>query len=389
MVCISRRLIISLLVAGIVAGGAALAARPVAAGVSFTVGPALLDLSATPGATGTHELTVSNTGDVPLAANVAVESIPEVPEDHTAASWLSVSPSEIVLDLDAQQRIAVEIEVPEDSASGGRYARITITTSADAADPGDNAAAIAGQVGVGVLLTVEGDGELIRAAEVTKFAPVLEADGRIGFRALVRNTGNVHLLPRGTIEVREPGNAAFGTLELKETTPHLPGATVLLASHGSLPLPPDTPYDARLAVTYAHGDEQQHTEAAASFRVDAALALAAATLCENLDRGPTMRVGLQNEGTVGLESLVSFTVQSTSGQPVGGATVADPAIAWPQETTELVTDLPQRLESGAYVLAVTATYGTGQTVDIEIPFDIGGTEGAPIPLCASGAASSS
>lgn len=297
MTRVAWRFISLLVLLGGAAGGAALAVPPVGAGVSFTVGPALLDLTAPPGASGTHELTVHNTGDVSLAATITVEPVAAVAEDHSATAWIAVSPTEIILDPDARQGIAVAVAVPEDVASGGRYARVMITTAA--AESGNNAAAIAGQLGMGVLLTVAGDGELIRTAEVAKFAPVLEADGRIGFRALVHNTGNVHLLPHGAIEVGEPGEGSIGTLELKETPPHLPGATMVLASHGSLPLPPDKPFDASLTVTYADGNEERQAEAATTFSVDPMLALTDAMVCENLDRGPTVRVGLQNEGPWG------------------------------------------------------------------------------------------
>ena len=175
--------------------GVAWSAPPVGAGVSFTVGPALLDLSAAPGATGQHELIVRNTGDQPLTATVAVEPLATVPGDRSAAAWLSASPAEVRLDPGGAQAIVVDVAVPDEIETGGHYARVTITT--EAPETGGNAAAIAGQVSVGVLVTVEGSGELVRAAEVAAFAPVLEADGRVGFRALLHNAGNVHLLPRG------------------------------------------------------------------------------------------------------------------------------------------------------------------------------------------------
>jgi len=154
-------------------------------------------------------------------------------------------------------------------------------------------------------------------------------------------------------------------------------------------LAPGTPYDATLDVVYLDGEEERHAEAATKFTVDPSLTLTNASLCENLDRGPTLRVGLLNEGTIGLEAMLSITVQSASGQSISGVTLPEPAIAWPKETTELVTDLPQRLESGAYVLVVTAMFGAGDSVDTQAPFTIGGLDGTPIPLCASDAARSS
>ncbi len=368
-------------------GGVVSAVTPSAASaaeIALTVGPALLDLTATPGASGHHELTVANTGGDPLHASVAVEPVAGLDEEHSAVPWLSVSPAEVRLDSGTEQQVAVAIDVPDGLASGGRYAKVTITTTAPEID--GNAAAVAGQVGVGVLVTVEGDGELTRAVEIAQFAPVLEVDGRIGFRTLLHNDGNVHLLPRGEIAVRPADGDTLGALDLKQSTPHLPGTTTLLAAHGSLPLAPDTTYEADLTVSYEDGGETHHAEATSSFSLDPALTIASATLCENLDRGPTLRVALRNDGTIGLEPTVLLAVQTASGQPVGSVIVPGTPVAWPQETTEFVTDLPQRLESGAYVLAIDATFGAGETLTQQMPFQLGGLDGAPIPLCEAGAA---
>lgn len=52
-----------------------------------------------------------------------------------------------------------------------------------------------------ILIEVEGEGDLIRTAAIERFAPVLESDGRVGFRALVKSTGNTYVVAKGTIEI--------------------------------------------------------------------------------------------------------------------------------------------------------------------------------------------
>jgi len=50
----------------------------------------------------------------------------------------------------------------------------------------------------------------------------------------------------------------------------------------------------------------------------------------------------------------------------------------------VAVDYPQRLESGTYSLTATiAADPTGQPIVRELPFQIGGLSGTPIPVCSS------
>lgn len=286
-----------------------------------------------------------------------------------------------------QETVTIGIAVPDRVDSGGYYARISFTTLNE--DLSANAAALAGQLGVGLMLTIEGDGEIVRDGEITRFAPVLEADGRIGFRMEVLNNGNVHLIaPAGNVVVTYADGAALGSLDFPETLPLLPGAQSILASHGSLPLTPGASYIANGAFTFKDGSDEGVTMTASTeFTAEALLSLAATTVCENLDRGPSLNVTLQNESQLGLQPLVTLVLEAVTGELLGSAPVSSGTLLWPGERQEISVDFPERLVSGAYRLITTVQFDpTAAPVTQETPFQIGGLDGKAAPLCSEQAA---
>jgi hypothetical protein len=355
---------------------------PAHADLGFSVIPGLIDLQATPGATGSQEIVVSNTGTEAFTASVIIEPVASAPVERSAVGWLTASTDFVELEPGEEETVTIGIVVPDGVASGGYYARVSFTTLNE--DVTANSAALAGQLGVGLLLTIEGGGAITREGRITQFAPVLEADGRIGFRMQVVNDGNTHLIaPSGAVTVTLAGGSPFGSLELLELPPLLPGAEAMLVSQGSLPLTDGGDFRADATFTYQDGSEDGATlTASTSFTISPELTLAAASVCENLDRGPTLAVTLQNEGELGLQPLVTLLLESATGQTLGTAPVGGGLLLWPGEQEQIAIDFPERLVSGAYRLITTVQFDpTAEPIVQETSFQIGGLEGHPAPLC--------
>ncbi|MGH2558819.1 MAG: hypothetical protein ACRDJH_07125, partial [Thermomicrobiales bacterium] len=203
--------------------------------VSLRISPVLVDLSATPGATGSQEITVVNEGDVPVDLVVGVETYQSATGDWSAQDWLTVDRPQIALAPGEDAVVTVTIQVPDDVPSGGRYALVTFTTGPQqSTEPG---VAITGRLGAALMIAVEGEGELASDVAIERFGPVLEPDGRIGFRAILTNDGNLHALPVGRVEVETAGGDPLGQLDLPMSTPLLPDGNVEMTAQGSLPLP--------------------------------------------------------------------------------------------------------------------------------------------------------
>jgi hypothetical protein len=269
--------------------------------------------------------------------------------------------------------------VPDDLQTGGYYAYVTVTGGQEGDATGANTAAIQGQLAVPFLITVNGDGELDRAVAIDRFAPVLQPDGRIGFAAAIRNTGNIHSSPTGSVTVTLENGEAYGSLDFVQSTPLLPGAERLLTTQGTLPVQDGASYMATIEIG---GTNIESATLDAAFTMDPpAVLLGGLTICENLDRGPSVTATVENPSTLGVMGMIDVSVQAADGSAAGQAMVEQPPVLWPGEATTLTTDIQERLVSGDYVLIVTLTPAIGEPITAELPFAIGGTGPTTAPIC--------
>ena len=117
--------------------------------------------------------------------------------------------------------------------------------------------------------------------------------------------------------------------------------------------------------------------AEARFAARAGLSLVNPDVRENLDRGPTVRLGLRNDGELGLLPQVQLAIRRPDGTIVGTASPSEPPLVLPGQTTDVETDLPARLSSGEYVLLTRVSYGRGTPIEQETPFRIGNAMPTP------------
>jgi hypothetical protein len=359
-------------------GAAARAGIPARADVTIGASPSRIELEATPGAAGSQQITVTNTGDQPFSVAVGTAPYQGAAGNHSLVDWLRVAPTGFDLAPGQHQTVDVTISVPADAASGGRYAMVTLATGAPGADANGPAVAVSGRLGVAFLLTVKGRGKLKRAAEIERFAPFLDSDGRIGFRARLRNTGNIHLTPQGSIAVMDAGGERYGALDLPTTLSVLPDGELDMRALGSLPMPPGEQFTASTAIDYG---AKKPLKATAAFDVGPpAVALTNLAVCENLDRGPTLSARLTDGGPIGVEPRVRFVVTGADGQGVEAAPET-PALLWPGDTVALTADLGERLVSGDYTLSAEIAFGNAPPETVTLPFRIGGEPAGAAPLC--------
>jgi hypothetical protein len=365
-------------------GSLALGISSADAVVSLRISPVLVELTATPGAVGAQELTVVNEGDVPVDLIVGIETYQSAAGEWSAEEWLTVDQPEVALEPGDDATVTVSLQVPDDVPSGGRYALVTFTTGPQ--QSGEPGVAITGRLGAALLIAVEGDGDLASDVAVERFGPVLESDGRIGFRALLRNDGNLHALPVGRVDVESADGDALGRLDLPMATPLLPAGAVEMTAQGSLPLPTGERYLARATINVGGGDT---LTAEAEFTPDALVEIEQAAVCENLDRGPTATVTIHNAGALGLHPLIQVGVQDAAGSAQGAPVAATAPLLWPGETGEFQVELPTRLTSGDYTLDLRVDYAApdakGRTAIAPLvhqtAFAIGGLGPDAAPLC--------
>ena len=375
---VAPRLAHLLLAVAIVLAGLTLTTAPSRADVNLTVTPSLLDVQATAGGTTDQPIVLENDSTDPV--DLAVEIVPPtgVPDSFLALGWLTIDQTTIHIDPESAATMVVGLEIPAGADSGGHYGNIRLTT---VGAQGSDGTALAGEIIVPVLFNVDGDGDIARTAEIRRFSAFLENDGRIGFRAELANTGNTHLLAPGTVAIAGPDGKRITSLDLMETTFILPGQTRDLQASGTLPLQPETDYTASVALGV---DGTDAIRAETTFRLDDLqpdpLAL---SVCENVDGGPTVSIGVANESSLGLTPTIHLTVQDALAAKVVDTALPPGLLLWPSDEENLSAQLPERLASGSYILTGEIQVGTDDPVSTQLTFAIGGTGPDTAPICAA------
>jgi hypothetical protein len=189
---------------------------------SLSVSPVIYDIPSNPGDTITNKIKVSNAlGTQPIAVEMEVKPFTGtetgealiLEKDNPAYSlgqWITLSPSEFVLDPKETQLVTYTIRIPLNAEAGGRYASI-LAKSAEGSVSGTGAATVQ-KVGSLVLLKVSGS--VSYSAVVKDFKTIIPTDNPanvdskssfekspIGFFTNISNTGKSHIKPSGFIVI--------------------------------------------------------------------------------------------------------------------------------------------------------------------------------------------
>ena len=124
-------------------------------------------------------------------------------EQEGLASWIEIAPNVIVLLPGERQDIPFSIKVPEEADSGGHYAGIFFGSSPDIKQE-ENQVAIVSKLGILLLLRVSGD---ITSESAIQDFHILNDQNfftrlPVQFLYRLRNAGNVHIRPKGVIEIK-------------------------------------------------------------------------------------------------------------------------------------------------------------------------------------------
>lgn len=191
----------------------ALALIPASA-FAASLSPSVMELSAQRGEVVEQTLTVINTRAIEQTYFLGVMKFePQeeggspafIPyeEDHTGLpEWIALPFTEFRVPPQAKGDVPFRIAVPNDVKAGGYYAAMTVSQA-----PSDlvesNGAIVEAKTAALILLTVEGD--------TTEKLELLDFVGPTGMESSlshtvtyrVQNQGNVHVMPKGTIELRD------------------------------------------------------------------------------------------------------------------------------------------------------------------------------------------
>jgi hypothetical protein len=175
--------------------------------VRFLVDPYLVDVSASPGAFRTVPILIENEDDAAIqvtarAKDVSfdLDGVMTVSEpsggDRTCAAWIEISPSEFMMRPRDRRRVMAKISVPKD-AEGGYATQLDFMASVA---EGEAKQAKPGIAGTTLLVTTQGD--VSKKGEISEVDISQSGRGKpIRFAVSVKNNGNTHLEPTGSVRV--------------------------------------------------------------------------------------------------------------------------------------------------------------------------------------------
>ena len=200
-----------LILAILTLGGMGFFSVAYAAGLSIS--PVTFELTSNPGDVLTNKLRIYNQSESTIAVKMEVEDftatgetgevrvMPAEAETYSLARWVSVTPETFTLGPNEQKFIDFIINVPQNAEPGGKYGSVLASTAGIISPEKEIVgAAISQKVGALVLLTVSGD--VVEELEVEEFlAPSFLEYGPVSFAIRFKNTGTVHVRPRGYVTI--------------------------------------------------------------------------------------------------------------------------------------------------------------------------------------------
>lgn len=200
---------------------------------SLAISPPLFELSANPGDTLSHEIRVDNLTDKALSLKVdrkdfvamgeeGQAALTDKPTRYSLSSWIHPADDGFLLRQHASKTVKFTIRVPENAEPGGHFGSVVFKT-VPKKDGDTSGLSIGQEIGALILLKVAGD--VKEDGRIVSFRPrssIVEA-APLAFETRFENTGNVQVVPSGTITVTDLFGRKLGDAHLESRTV-LPGS---------------------------------------------------------------------------------------------------------------------------------------------------------------------
>ena len=177
----------------------------------ISISPPSYELSANPGDQITNTIRVDNPVDQALNITVSPRNFTALGEEgqvnlteedstYSLAKWITISPASAIVGARQSQEFTYTIKVPANAEPGGRFGSLVFKTDAK---PIQGQSGVAVGQEVGSLLFLKIAGAVQEKVSIADFKPVNAVNEYkpVAFDVRVKNGGNVHLRPSGTITI--------------------------------------------------------------------------------------------------------------------------------------------------------------------------------------------
>lgn len=202
-------------------------------GQGLEISPPVIDEQVDPGQTIQLEIRVRNVTDTEVIAKGALNDFEAAGEDgqpkilldenadaspYTFKPWVTSVPDLRLAPKEAKTT-SITINVPKDASPGGHYGVVRFTAVPVGID--DSGVSLSASIGTLVLLSVSGD--VVTQGNIEEFTISQNGStgsffeyGPITFTERIKNTGNVHFKPSGTVKVKDTLGREVASLAIND-----------------------------------------------------------------------------------------------------------------------------------------------------------------------------
>jgi hypothetical protein len=223
--------------------------RLISGELPVSMSPGLMEIDVRSGALRTASATIQNDGDTPIQVDLTVQEPKQLAilrqryrltREYSCHPWTTVTPPELTVLPHRSRRVKVAVEVPRDAA-GSYYARLV----ADYNDPELHASGQTDSLIWAITPGAAQYGATLGAMQIAQ-----EGEGKYAFTVPISNTGTVHFIPQGHLELREASQNVVRSGDFKcEDDMVLRDATSQLTASLDLATLPAGTYTVRASVT--------------------------------------------------------------------------------------------------------------------------------------------
>lgn len=243
---------------------------------SITVIPPSFELFANPGDVINDKIRVRNDSKVATSYSIVTEDFKAVGEEgsidlidegqsntsYSLAKWVTPSVKSFSIEPGGEKEVPFSITVPKDAEPGGHYCSVLVKIGGDAQV--DTGAAVSSRVGSLILLRVSGNVKEEASIESFNTTQNYYKGSPVVFDLRVKDNGNNHIKPKGTIVITDLFGQKVTELPLNGLNV-LPGAVRKMSTEWKFSANLISRYTGTLVATY--GQQNKPLSASTSFYV--------------------------------------------------------------------------------------------------------------------------
>ncbi|MBD3281196.1 hypothetical protein GF391_00430 [Candidatus Uhrbacteria bacterium] len=182
--------------------------------LAFAVSPVVIEHELAPGMSATGKIRVTNTQEDSARHYVFAQKFVPVgeegrqqyiePEDDITnfSQWFDINNTSYVIDAKSTEEIEYTITVPPNAEPGGHYGALFVSLDPPDLESEESGASLSSNTGILFLIRIAGD--IFENATVESFDTNQKIFSHLpaNFSLRLRNEGNVHFRPKGTMEIR-------------------------------------------------------------------------------------------------------------------------------------------------------------------------------------------